>query len=372
MKLADAQLDGHRGRADAALDGMVSELTPEAVGEMLGMLFRSDSIPDDPRFQALCERLPPVAIEDRALLEEGQQLFQLFGPEMLLVLGCYGLPAAYAASNGVQVVYRARRLKDDGQRRLSETAQMLINVMVPGGLEPGGIGARSARKVRLMHALVRQHVRTLKEPAWSSEHGVPINQEDLGGTLLTFSLVVLDGLRKIGAVVPLSAELGYFAVWCHIGAILGVDPELMPRDFESAKALAARIGQRQFRSSAEGTHLACELIKVNNALFPIPGYGLSLMHFFLDQSAFGINLAQVLGLPAPNWTRLLVRARAAQKRVVLSWLHRVPGAERRRRALAGFFTQQLILLKRPDKQSPFELPPGLLTRWQLKQRASQP
>jgi hypothetical protein len=370
MNLGDAQLDDHRTRGDAALDAVVSQLTPGAVGEMLGMLFRSDSIPDDPRFQALCERLPPVAVEDRALLEEGQQLFQLFGPEMLLVLGCYGLPAAYAASNGVQVIYRARRLKDDGQRRLSETAQMLINVMVPGGLEPGGIGARSARKVRLMHALVRQHVRSLKEPPWPALHGMPINQEDLGGTLLTFSLVVLDGLRKIGAVVAPSAERGYFAVWCHIGAILGIDAELRPRDFGAAMALAARIGQRQFRTSAEGRHLASELIKVNDALFPIAGYGLSLMHFFLDESAFGVNLAQLLELPPPNWTRLLVRARAAQKRVVPSWLHRVPGAERRRRAFAGFFTQQLLLLQRPDKQSPFELPPGLLTRWQLRERAS--
>jgi ER-bound oxygenase mpaB/B'/Rubber oxygenase, catalytic domain len=247
---------------------------------------------------------------------------------------------------------------------------MLINVMIPGGLEPGGIGARSARKVRLMHALVRQHVRSMQEPAWSPSLGEPINQEDLAGTLLTFSLVVLDGLRKIGADLSPLAERGYFAVWCHIGTILGIDPRLMPRDFAAGVSLAEQIGRRQFRASIEGRHLARELVKVNDALFPIPGYGLSLMHFFLDGSVFGVNLAELLELPLPNWTRLLVHARAAQKRIVLGWLKRVPGAERRRRVFAGFFTQRLILLQRPDKHSPFEVPAGLWETWRLGRRGA--
>jgi hypothetical protein len=369
MMLTDRDLDGYRHRADDALDGLVSSHGPRVVGEMLSALFRSKDVPDDDRFRALTDRLPPIAVADAASIAAGQQLFHTFGPEALVVLGCYALPAAYAASDGVQVVYRARRLKDDAQRRLSETAQMVLNVMVPGGLEPGGIGARSARKVRLMHALVRQHVRTLAEPAWSPALGEPINQEDLVGTLLTFSLVVIDGLRKMGAQLSQASERGYFAVWCHIGAILGIEAPLLPRDIDMARALAAQIGRRQFRPSDEGRHLARELLKVNDSLFPIPGYGLSLMHFFLDGGVFGVHLAKVLDLPPANWTRFLVRLRAAQKGIYFQALARVPGAERRRAAFASFFTQQLISLQSPDKVSPFEVPPGLLETWRLHETA---
>ncbi len=104
-------------------------------------------------------------------------------------------------------------------------------------------------------------------------------------------------------------------------------------------------------------------------LFVLPGYGISLMRFFLDGSVFGLNLAELLALPAANWTRHLVRTRAAQKHFVLSWLPRVPGAQSRRRAFSGFFTQRLILLQRPDKHTPFELPPGLLETWRLRHEA---
>ncbi|MEY4549662.1 MAG: hypothetical protein RL685_5857 [Pseudomonadota bacterium] len=368
--LSDAELDVFRQRTDPVLDALLATLPPEEVGQMLGKLFKSDTIPlEDERFARLCARLPPVPVAEPAAVAAGQQLFQLFGPEILLILGCYALPAAYAAADGVQVIYRARRLKDDGLRRLTETAQMLINVMHPGGLEPDGIGTRSARKVRLMHALVRRHVRSLKEPEWSPRLGEPINQEDLAGTLLTFSLVVLDGLRKIGAHVSPEAERGYFAVWDHLAEILGIDERLRPRDFSSAMAFAQRIAQRQFRATPEGQSLARDLSKVLDDLFVIPGYGTSLMRFFLDGSVFGLNLAELLGLPPPNWTRHLVRSRAAQKHFVLRWLPRVPGAQSRRRAFSGFFTQRLILLQRPDKHCPFEVPPGLLEAWRLQRRA---
>lgn len=365
---SDSELDQLRTCGDAALDPLIASLTPSDVPEMLGLLFRTDRIPDDDaRFRRLLDALPTVPVERPELVAAGQQLFQLYGPEILLVLGCYGLPAAYAAADGVQTIYRARRLKDETRRRLCETAQMLINVMVPGGLEPGGIGERSARKVRLIHGLIRRHVQVANEPApWPAQLGTPINQEDLAGTHLTFSLLVLDGLRRIGVELSREEELGYLEVWRHIAAILGIDPRVVARDPESAAELATRIGKRQFRPCPEGRQLTRQLVDVTNSLFPVPGYGASLMRFFLDQSVFGLNLAEILDLPPANWTRALVQLRASQKRVVLRWLNRVPGARRRRRALSGFFTQRLILMQRPDKRSPFEVPPGLLDRWRVR------
>ena len=373
LSITAGDLDLFRLRGDDTLDPLVRSVAsgPGVAAQMLGALFRTDVIPsDDPRFQALLAGLPDSPPEPPPLVQRGQQLFQLFGPEILLILGAYALPAAYAASDGVQVIHRARRLNDDPKRRLCETAQMVINVMQPGSLGPAGIGVRSAIKVRLMHALVRHHVQTLTTPRpWAPELGTAINQEDLAGTLLTFSLLVLDGLRKIGAELSSEDEAGYLAAWKHIGALLGIDPRLRSESIESARELAILIGRRQIRPSPEGTQLARQLVAAVNALFPVPGYGTSLMHFFLDDSAFGVDLAQTLGLPPANWTMALVRGRAAQKRFFLRWLNKVPGARGRRRFLARIAAQRLILLQRPDKQTPFEIPDDLLRRWKLKRAA---
>jgi hypothetical protein len=364
---SDEQLDAFRGLADPVLDPFVSRLDSRKLTRMLGTLFSSKHLPhDDSAFEPLLAALPRPVPQQREAIERGQALFRLYGPEVLLILGCYGLPAAYAAAKGVQVIYRARRLKDDPLRRLCDTAQMVINVMQPGALESEGIGTRSLLKVRLMHALVRQHVKTLEEPQpWSQDFGEPINQEDLTGTLLTFSILVLDGLRKIGVELQPGEEHGYLEVWKHIGAMLGIDPRLIPADRAQAELLSRRIAERQFRPSTEGRELAGGLAQVVNGLFPISGYGLSLSHFFLDRSVFGLNLAEVLALPPANWTRHLVRARATQKRFELRWLNRVPGARRRRRSLSTFFAQALISLQRPDERSPFEVPPALASAWRL-------
>ncbi|HET9957062.1 MAG TPA: oxygenase MpaB family protein [Polyangiaceae bacterium] len=360
-------LDAYRAIGDPVLDPLITSYSAARIGEMLGSLFQQDSLPlDDERFRPLLESLPPVISNDPRALERGQRLFQLYGPEVLLILGCYGLPASYAAANGVQVLFRARRLADDTQRRLCETAQMLINVMQPGALLDGGIGLRSTLKVRLMHALIRRHVELMQHlDPWLDDWGKPINQEDLAGTLLTFSALVLDGLLRIGAPLSEAEQQGYLDTWCHLGRLLGIDERLLPVSLPYARDLAARIARRQFRYSDEGRILVRDLIRVTNGLFPVPGYGLSLMHYFLDQSVFGMSLAEILDLPKPNWTRYLVRARAAQKKLYFRLLAAVPGARKRRSRMAGKFVQALILLERPDKQSPFEVPDELRSAWGL-------
>jgi hypothetical protein len=358
----DAELDALRREGDPALDPIAHRMLHGAGDstDLLGILFRTDGLPvADLRVRAMLEAVPTRRV-DAALAHAGQRLFQLYGPEILLILGCYSLPAAYAAASGVQVIHRSRRMKDDSKRRLCETAQMVVNVMRTGGLAEDGIGTRSAVKVRLMHALVRHNVKNRVGQPWPDALGCPINQEDLAGTLLTFSFLVLDGLRKIGAELTDEDERGYLELWRQIGGILGIDERLASACARAPAQMATQIGRRQIRPCPEGKELARQLVDAVDALFPIPGYGLSLMHFFLDDSAFGVDLARILDLPPPNWTTGLVRARAMHKRFVLRWLNRVPGARSRRRVFARFFAQRLIKLQHPGGRLPFEVPPGLL------------
>jgi hypothetical protein len=372
---ANSVLDKLRHVGDPQVDDLVArylETRPVDVGPLLHQLFSSRGMPEE--HPLVSEYLRAVSSASATLgdpeeIARGQRLFDLFGPEALLTLGSYALPTAYAAGNGVQAIYRARRLKDDPIRRLCDTAQMVIDVMQPRGLEPNGIGWYSTRKVRLVHALVRHQIQCDPACAWSMDWGRPINQEDQAGTLLSFSVGVLDGLKKMGArTAPEDAD-AYVYAWSVIGRLLGVDESLLVSTEAQGAVLARRIGERQIRPTPQGKELNDKLLGAVDSLFPLRGYAVSLTHFFLDNSVFGTQVVDALQLPEANWTRYLVQARAAQKRFLLSWLDRVPGARKRRSWVAGHVAQAMLMLKRPDGKVPFEVPERLILHWGLRRKA---
>lgn len=370
LNTSDTWLDRMRGVTDPLVDELIREhAARRGAGELqrlLGELFAAVGLPEsDPLVADYQRALPTFQLRDSARVERGQELFELFGPEALLVLGSYALPLAYAAGNGVQAIARARRLKDDPIRRLCDTAQMVVGVMTRGALLPQGAGVRAAHKVRLIHGLVRHHLRAQPGEPWSDDWGAPINQEDLAGTLLSFSLAVLDGLRRMGAPISRAEGDDYIFAWAEVGRLLGVDESLLPNDELSATPLALRIGARQIRGTPEGAALTRQLLQAVESLFPLPGYATSLTQFFLKNTVFGPNVAGALALPDANWTRWLVQARAAQKRATLELLEYVPGARRRRSFIARRFAQAMILLRRPDGRVPFEVTQPLLGKWCL-------
>jgi len=354
----DDKLNAMRMVCDPVVDEVIARYfasaSKEDVGALMHTLFRQGVLPAAhplvARYTAALDGWPEPPIG--AAVARGQRLFELYGPEILLTLGSYAVPLAYAAANGVQVIHRARRLKDDPIRRLCDTAQMVINVMQVGELARGGIGWRSIRKVRLIHAVIR-----------------PINQEDQAGTLLTFSIGAIHGLRLMGAQISKDAADDYLSAWAAVGRLLGVEESLLPVDEIEGAELAKKIGARQHAATPEGQMLMRHLLDAVDSLFPFRGYAVSLSHFFLDTTVYGEKVAEILQLPKANWTRFLVGARARQKRFVLRLLQWVPGATRRRQFVARRFTQAMLLWKRPDAQAPFEVPPGLLERWRIRRRA---
>src|ERR1039458_9425806 len=152
--------------------------------------------------------LPPWA--DSARIAAGEDLFWRFGPRVVLTLICYSLPFCYLGRNGVPVLALTNRLSSNPTRRIVETAQMVVDVMQKGGLTAdGGRGRLTIQKVRLMHATIRRLAPTA--PTWKNDFGLPVNQEDLVGTMLAFSWIAVDerpgagGLGRSGAPCELSA-----------------------------------------------------------------------------------------------------------------------------------------------------------------------
>ncbi|NJO02593.1 MAG: DUF2236 domain-containing protein [Bacteroidia bacterium] len=120
-------------------------------------------------------------------MKRGLHFFQKYAPHLLAMLGYLSLPYCYAAANGAQVLQLSQRIRQDTKKRLLETSQFVLDVMEPGAFGPEGLGLVSALKVRLIHAAIRFHV--LRSPKWDMAWGLPVNQEDMGGTNGAFSWI---------------------------------------------------------------------------------------------------------------------------------------------------------------------------------------
>ena len=189
---------------------------------------------------------------DPQLIQTGEDLFWRYGTKLILVLYCYSLPFCYLGRNGVQVLALTTRLASNPTRRIVETAQLLVDVMQAGGLTtPTGRGRRSIQKVRLMHAAIRQLAPTA--PQWKASFGLPVNQEDLAGTLMSFSWIALDGLDKLGVEVTPAEREAFLHCWLVIGHLLGIQPELLPRDVASAKGTGRRYCRSPVRPVSRGS-----------------------------------------------------------------------------------------------------------------------
>lgn len=260
----DAFLDSIRQHGDQLADDCVRGLkadgvrTPEITRVFRAMAFNGAPIPEDtpPRLRAYLEetgRLPPGTDIDR--VDRGQAAFMTHCIPSVLVLLLKSIPEGYAAPALTRILSLSGELRDNPYHRLMGTLQLLIDVSSPHGFEPGRErrGIVSTQQVRLLHAGVRVNVApnspaALDYDAYRREHGLPINLEDMLGTLIGFSLLVVHGLRTLRVrlgprgdgktpAVPgdgtyTEAEEAYYYVWRTFGRMFGIHPPGQPQSLE--------------------------------------------------------------------------------------------------------------------------------------------
>ncbi len=294
--------------ADAAIEAIFSAGHVRAVQSfMTHLMTNAEALPSSlpAELRDFVERTATESLPDPSVIDAAQSLFVDHGPEILTTLGCYALPDAYAARKGVKVLHQTAYLAKRPNRRLFRTMQMVIDVMEPGGLGPNGRGIRTIQKVRLMHAAIRYQLRHDPKTKWDERSfGVPINQEDLAGTLLTFSFLAIDGLRKLGANISSEAAEAYFTVWCAVGKFLGVLPEMIPDNLAEAAELKETISRRHFAPSDEGREMTRALIDMLEKNSPplLTGIPTGLMRLFIEK-----EIADYLGIPDSELEKHLAR-----------------------------------------------------------------
>jgi hypothetical protein len=363
----DAFLDAMRRVGDPPADALLTQLVNrhgiERVDALMASLVRNDDlVPEDlppavRDYLAETARLPEWA--DRALIARGEAFFELNWAVIVTLLFCASLPSAYAAHKGAQVLHLTQRLTSHVHRRIFETAQFILDVMAAGGLGPTGRGIRSAQKVRLIHTSIRHFIEydPRWRDQWNPEWGVPINQEDLAGTLMTFSLQVLVGMKRFRLPMEPGDELAYLHVWKVVGHLMGIRDELLPADLEDAYALATTIFNRQKGRSTAGLELTQALLGFMAAQTPIRwlrGFPATIIRASVDP-----GVADLLEVPAADWTRHLLNLEEAFWRV----LARLELTDQRHSRLVAWFSQQvvqeLVKIERGGNRPSFRIPPSL-------------
>lgn len=187
----------------------------------------------------------------------GMAVFQQHARQIGLILGCFSLPYCYLGANGAQVLWLTERIKKDTARRLQETGDWLFGVSTRNEWETGKAIQRTLT-VRLIHACARWFVQ--HSGRWQDDWGLPVNQEDMAGTNLAFSYIVLRGLRKLDTTLSEEQEEGFLHHFNVVGYLNGVAEELLPQNLRQAYLLDRAIVRRQFMPSDAGKGLTSALL----------------------------------------------------------------------------------------------------------------
>ena len=323
------------GAADPLADAAVEALADRAPDErerLVDLALRGD-LPSPPaELRALRETLSALPFwADLVRARRGGQLLLKSGFFGGIVLGFRSLVAGYCSPAGNKPLAFSGRLREAAPRRLSETSRFVSLVYQPGSFAPGAPGWVAAARVRLMHAQIRRMLRS--SPRWNAAAwGEPINQVDMAGTTLLFSLALVDGLRMFGFRIERDECEDVLHLWRIGGWILGVDPELLCATEPEARVLWELLESTQEPPDADSAALAAALVEgpVHEARTPeeraraerfLPvAYGIA-------RYLVGDRYADALGYPRTRW-----RFAAPALRTLISGtgrlVGRLPGVDR--------------------------------------------
>ncbi|GAA4471031.1 hypothetical protein GCM10023189_60810 [Nibrella saemangeumensis] len=363
--------------ADSVIATLLARNQKGEIDQIFQMLVRNRDFPN-PAFDALPDDVKNV-VEDYFLatrtlpdwaepfkLMVAADVFRQYGPKILLVLLCKSLPLCYTGWRGAKVLYQTGRMHvHDGSpnsftRRVMETAQFVVNIMQHNSFEHDGKAVLTIQKVRLMHAAIRYFA---QERGWDTQtYGVPINQEDLTGTLLSFTVVIVDGLKQLGINLTPEESEAYFHLWRVVGYLMGVDDELNSEDEAACRFLMNAIIEQQAGPSKEGTELTAACIDMMDSRLSF-GRRRNISHVFV-RFFIGDHFADMLEVPPYEEESINLEA--------VQWLDRqMQGMTGRNgliaamgRSFSSGIINMVLNFHNASKNELFRLPSALADSWQ--------
>jgi ER-bound oxygenase mpaB/B'/Rubber oxygenase, catalytic domain len=298
-----------------------------------------DAVPDAPaELVAFFDHIETLPVWlDHARLDKGARVLGRTGLWTTnLTLTMLGLNGGYVASRADKTLVAAGGLDVMAPRRLTETLTWLVDIIEPGGLDRFGNGFKSTARVRLMHAMVRAGMN--RRPDWNyKEWDDPLNQSQIVGTLLLFSVVNLFGLRALGLRFSRKEREAVLHLWRYVGMLMGVDPQMLPADENDSWRLLWLQADYEFRPDDDSRRLSQALVGALPAIYNVTGN--DLRSRMLRRAVVGYSIAysrtvlgktnsDFLGLPASLPFQVAVLGTAAINAVLEIPRQLTPGATR--------------------------------------------
>ncbi|MGH1343633.1 MAG: oxygenase MpaB family protein [Nannocystales bacterium] len=324
--------------------------------------------PDAPSsLRALFSQLDhvPVWVDWPAIGRGSDVLFRtgLFGGT---VLGAKSLVTGYCSPGGNKPLVFSGQLEHRKRigYRLAETCRFVADVCERGGMRRFGPGFATTVRVRIMHATVRRLIAEsgkYDEQAW----GVAINQHDMVGTTMLFSLAFLEGVRAFGFRFTAQEVDDFLHLWRYNGWLIGVEPELLPTNEAAAARISDLIAMTQGQPDDDARMLVRSFIESPSyaAAEDNPkAQALARRHvalgFGFTRSLLGDEMADALELPRTATRLVLPGIRKVLSRVDRVGRH-LPGYDRQLARAGRRYWQQTIELGLAGRLAQF-MPPAQL------------
>jgi hypothetical protein len=224
------------------------------------------------------------------------------------------------------------------------------------------------QKVRLLHGVIRKLVQDAG-PAVERKAGTkPLNQMQLLGTLMSFSVLVLDGLRVLGfQLEPEDADAWHY-LWQTVGSIIGIEPDNIPPTVADGQRVFQEIRDEYWGASKEGVALAQATLGLMTELLPgdeLDGVGATLV-----RRLAGPRCADLLKIPAADdLTDVIMKAFPVIGRLFGGVMASSPVASGLGQTLQGVAYQAMLSLaslERAGKDVKFTIPSSLKLGWEAQ------
>lgn len=311
---------------------MIGDPLADAAVEALSKLKRSESnriisaymsvpdgkeLPDAPsEVHALFDDvLTPPEWLDLPALTAGIHMFHR-NRKMVVAGMLAGVLVEGFSTNISQSFFITGRLRYQGVRRLQQNNLHMVEIFIPGGMEPYGDGWKLSFRIRLVHAQVRYLLNNSED--WDTDAmGVPLSAAHCGYAITAFSARLLKHMRNLGAAFSKEEAASFMATWRYSGLLMGVPESILFEDEEDALKLYEIGTMCEPEPSASSVVLANSL--VNSAPLvvgiddPVEGKKLSQYVYKVSRALIGDSLANQLNYPKQStfgvlpWFRVQAR-----------------------------------------------------------------
>lgn len=221
-----------------------------------------------------------------------------------------GLLSGYAVAGLTKPLMATGYLDTAARRRFVETTQFVHDVHTSKGMGRFSEGFFSTVRVRMLHAMVRHK---LSKDGWDTDHwGIPINQVDMGTTLIVFSSANLMSQRIMGMIISRAEGQDYVNLWRYVGYLQGISDRYNPAsEWEAWKIIPLIIGAQE-GPDRDGSRLATALLNTCYEDWPktwwgrLAAEGQIQFAVALSRVLWGEEIADGLGLPNSTFWKLVV------------------------------------------------------------------